>query len=100
MYKRYICSHTYNDENALLTTQLPGLSILLHHILFMLLYSSTGLSYKLNKDRKQKSKCDIKMRRTKANRARQIESKQGTDDYSSHDSGKNATEVVTDVSPD
>ena len=39
------------------------------------------------------------MKKKKAKRARQVESKQGRDDYSRHDDGKNATHVVTDISP-
>jgi len=54
----------------------------------------------VNKDRKRKSRDDVKTQRKKAKRAQQVESKQGRDDYSRHDGGKNATEIVTDISPD
>ena len=56
--------------------------------------------HKVNKDRKRKSRDDVKTQRKKAKRAQQVESKQGRDDYSRHDGGKNATEIVTDISPD
>ena len=56
--------------------------------------------HKVIKDRKRKSRDDVKIQRKKAKRARQVESKQGRDDYSRHDGGKNATDIVTDISPD
>ena len=56
--------------------------------------------HKVNKDRKRKSRDDVKIQRKKAKRAKQVESTQGRDDYSRHDGGKNATEIVTDISPD
>ena len=54
--------------------------------------------HKVNKDRKRKSRDDVKIQRKKAKRAKQVELTQGRDDYSRHDGGKNATEIVTYLS--
>ena len=56
--------------------------------------------HKVNQDRKRKSRDDVKIQRKKSKRAMQAESTQGREDYSRHDGGKNATEIVTDISAD
>ena len=56
--------------------------------------------HKSNKDRKRKSRDDVRAQRKRAKRAGQVESTKGRDDYSRHDGGKNAAEIITDLSPD
>ena len=55
---------------------------------------------KSNEDRKRKSRDDVRAQRKRAKRAGQVESTKGRDDYSRDDGGKNATEIITDLSPD
>ena len=56
--------------------------------------------HKSNEDRKRKSRDDVRAQRKWAKRAGQVESTKGRDDYSRHDGGKNAAEIITDLSPD
>ena len=56
--------------------------------------------HKSNEDRKRKSRDDVRAQRKRAKRAGQVESTKGRDDYSRHDGGKNAAEIITDLSPD
>ena len=39
----------------------------------------------------------MKAQRKRAKRAGQVESTKGRDDYSRHNGGKNATEIITDL---
>ena len=56
--------------------------------------------HKSNEDRKRKSRDDVRAQRKRAKRAGQVESTKGRDDYFRHDGGKNATEIITYLSPD
>ena len=61
---------------------------------------SKSKQHKSTEDRKRESRNDMKAQRKRAKRAGQMESTKGRDDYSRHDGRKNATEIITDRSPD